>query len=124
MISVSRDNSIVTASGPQLERAVGNLIDNAAKWSPGSAPIDIFVAAGKVSVADQGPGIDASDRPHIFDRFYRATRDRSTPGSGLGLSIVAKVARDHGGETFVGDSVTGAIVGFRIPLQDGETHPD
>ncbi len=124
VISVSRDDSIVTASGPQLERAVGNLIDNAAKWSQGSAPIDIFVAAGKVSVADQGPGIDASDRPHIFDRFYRATRDRSTPGSGLGLSIVAKVARDHGGETFVGDSVTGAIVGFRIPLQDGETHPD
>jgi two-component system sensor histidine kinase MprB len=123
-ISVSRDESMVIASSSQLERAVSNLIDNAAKWSPASAPIEVFVTEGKVSVADQGPGIDAADRPYVFDRFYRATRDRSTPGSGLGLSIVAKIARDHGGETFVAESASGAIVGFTIPLQGTGTSAD
>ena len=114
-INVNGDESIVSGRTAQLERAVGNLIDNAAKWSPPAEPIDVFVAGGRISVADQGPGIDVVDRPLVFDRFYRATKDRGTPGSGLGLSIVAKVAEDHGGSAFVGDPATGAIVGFEIP---------
>lgn len=124
VINVTGDESVVTASGPQVERAVGNLIDNAAKWSPPSAPIEINVAEGKLSVADQGPGIDDDDRPYVFDRFYRATKDRATPGSGLGLAIVAKVAGDHGGEAFVDDTSIGAVVGFRIPLTGDETSAD
>jgi two-component system sensor histidine kinase MprB len=76
-----------------------------------------------VSVADQGPGIDPEDRPFVFDRFYRATRDRSTPGSGLGLSIVAKMAADHGGSAFVADGAGGAIVGFELPLADDRPTP-
>ncbi len=115
-INVHGDGSIVNGSRTQLERAVSNLIDNAAKWSPATTPIDISVASGRVSVADRGDGIDETDRPHVFDRFYRATKDRSTPGSGLGLSIVAKVAEDHGGRVFVGDAENGAIVGFEIPI--------
>jgi two-component system sensor histidine kinase MprB len=118
VIEASTDDSVVIGSGPLLERALGNLLDNAAKWSPDDAPIAVSVVAGRVSVADQGPGIDADDRPHVFDRFYRATKDRSTPGSGLGLSIVAKVAEDLGGSVFVADSDTGAVVGFEIPLAE------
>ncbi len=116
-INVNADDSVVFGSAAQLERALSNLIDNAAKWSPQHTPIDVSVASGKVSVADQGSGIDAADRPYVFDRFYRATKDRSTPGSGLGLSIVAKVAEEHGGEAFVAESATGAIVGFEIPVK-------
>lgn len=118
-INVTADDSVATGDEAMLERAVSNLIDNADKWSPDSAPIDIFVASGRVSVVDQGPGIDAADRPHVFDRFYRATRARSTPGSGLGLSIVAKAAEDHGGSAFVGEPQRGAIVGFEIPVTVG-----
>ncbi len=115
-INVASDHSIVMGEESQLERAISNLIDNADKWSPDASHIDVFVASGRVSVVDQGPGIDPADRPHIFERFYRAISDRSTPGSGLGLSIVAKAADDHGGAVFVGDSATGAIVGFEIPV--------
>jgi len=119
-ITIESDDSVVEGSTLHLDRAVGNLIDNAAKWSPPGAPISVKVSAGSVSVADQGPGIDAADRPHVFDRFYRATKDRATPGSGLGLSIVAKVAADHGGSAFVGDGSGGAVVGFEIPLAGDE----
>ena len=115
-INVADDHSQVIGQAGQLERAVSNLIDNAAKWSPPSSPIEVTVADGRVAVADLGPGIDADDRPFVFDRFYRATKDRSTPGSGLGLSIVAKVAADHGGTAFVEDVATGAVVGFQVPL--------
>lgn len=116
VINVSVDDSLVNGRFSQLERAVSNLVDNAAKWSPEGSPIDVAVAEGRVSVADCGPGIDESDRPFVFDRFYRATGARSNPGSGLGLSIVAKIAGDHGGSVFVDESGTGAVVGFELPL--------
>ena len=122
-ISVAADSSLVIGREVQLERAVSNLVDNAAKWSPPTTSISVSVSSGRVSVTDQGPGIDPSDRPHIFDRFYRATKDRSTPGSGLGLSIVAKAAEDHGGSAFVEDSSTGAIVGFEIPVAAQDSEP-
>jgi len=115
-INVAADDSVVEGRAPQLERAIGNLIDNADKWSPAGSPIDVTVVAGRLEVADRGPGVDEEDRAFIFDRFYRATRDRSTPGSGLGLSIVAKAAEDHGGSVFVGDPESGAVVGFEIPV--------
>ncbi|MCP4304062.1 MAG: HAMP domain-containing histidine kinase [bacterium] len=116
-INVSAESAaVVVGDEPQLERAISNLIDNADKWSPEGAAIDVVVAGGRVSVVDQGPGIDAVDRPYVFDRFYRATKDRSTPGSGLGLSIVAKAAESHGGIAFVEDSPSGAVVGFEVPV--------
>lgn len=115
-IDVSSDDSVVNGQPTQLERAVSNLVDNATKWSPPGSPVDVVIQEGKLTVLDRGPGIDPADRPYVFDRFYRATRARSAPGSGLGLSIVAKVAADHGGAPFVADSPTGAAVGFEIPL--------
>src|SRR5262249_28585620 len=65
----------------RLARAVGNLLDNASKWSPPGGTVDVDLAGGALTVRDHGPGIDQSDLPHVFDRFYRATAARSKPGA-------------------------------------------
>ena len=80
-----------------MERAVSNLLDNAVKYSPPGAPIEVTVRDGEVVVADHGPGIAEEDMPRIFDRFYRAAAARSKPGAGLGLAIVREAAEAHGG---------------------------
>jgi two-component system sensor histidine kinase MprB len=80
-----------------IARAVSNLLDNAAKWSPPGAKVDVSVRDGQVVVRDHGPGIDEDDLPYVFDRFYRAPAARKLPGSGLGLAIVKQVAEAHGG---------------------------
>jgi two-component system sensor histidine kinase MprB len=81
-----------------LERAIGNLVDNAVKWSPDGGPVAVTTTrAGTVSVSDRGPGIPAADLPYVFDRFYRSPAARSLPGSGLGLAIVRQIAETHGG---------------------------
>jgi two-component system sensor histidine kinase MprB len=81
-----------------IERAVANLLDNAAKWSPPGSSIEVAVQSGSVTVRDHGPGIDEKDLPYVFDRFYRAPSARGMPGSGLGLAIVRQVAKAHGGD--------------------------
>jgi two-component system sensor histidine kinase MprB len=90
--------SMVQGIPATIERAVANLLDNAAKWSPPNADVEVAVRAGEISVRDHGPGIDEEDLPHIFDRFYRSRSARGRPGSGLGLAIVRQVAVAHGGE--------------------------
>lgn len=81
-----------------IERAVANLLDNAAKWSPPNGDVEVAVRDGALTVRDHGPGIDEEDLPHVFDRFYRSPSARGRPGSGLGLAIVRQVAVAHGGE--------------------------
>jgi two-component system sensor histidine kinase MprB len=81
----------------RIERAVDNLLDNAAKWSPPGGVVEVEVRNAEVSVRDHGPGIAEADVPRVFDRFYRAPEARSRPGSGLGLAIVRDVAAAHGG---------------------------
>ncbi len=90
--------SLIRGVPATIERAVGNLLDNAAKWSPPGAEVEVAVHDASVSVRDHGPGIDEEDLPHVFDRFYRARSARGMPGSGLGLAIVRQVAEAHGGE--------------------------
>ena len=97
----------VSGDAPALSRAVTNLLDNAVKWSPAAGTVIVQLHEGVLSVADSGPGIDPEDRPHIFDRFYRADGARSQPGSGLGLAIVAQAVTQHGGTISVGESPTG-----------------
>ena len=80
-----------------IERAISNLLDNAAKWSPAGGDIEVTVRNAEVIVRDHGTGIDESDLPFVFDRFYRAPSARGLPGSGLGLAIVRQVAEAHGG---------------------------
>jgi two-component system sensor histidine kinase MprB len=81
-----------------IERAVANLLDNAAKWSAHGGEVEVEVRNGQVTVRDHGPGIEEEDLPYVFDRFYRARSARGLPGSGLGLAIVRQVAHAHGGE--------------------------
>lgn len=80
-----------------LERAVTNLLDNAAKWSPSDGLVTVDLHEGTLAVCDQGPGVSEEDLPMIFERFYRASEARSMSGSGLGLSIVAQAAERHAG---------------------------
>jgi two-component system sensor histidine kinase MprB len=94
-----------------------NLVENAGKFSPAGAPIELVVDRGAVLVRDRGPGIDPADLAHVFDRFYRSTSARSLPGSGLGLAIVRDVAESHGGRAFAANRPDGgAEVGFWVPL--------
>jgi len=96
-VDVTTDDSVVVGRAAALERAVGNLVDNAAKFSPADAPIEVRVAGGTVTVADRGPGIPTDELDSVFDRFHRTAEARGLPGSGLGLAIVAAVAADSGG---------------------------
>jgi two-component system sensor histidine kinase MprB len=106
--------TLVQADPVLLERAISNLLDNAVKWSPDGAPIEVSVRAGEVVVADHGPGIAEVDLPRVFDRFYRAAAARSKPGAGLGLAIVREAAEAHGGQATAESSPSGAR--FRLAL--------
>ena len=99
--------TLVRGDPDALERAIGNLVDNALKWSPPDGRIRISAACGTVEVSDDGPGIPADDLPYVFDRFYRSAKARALPGSGLGLAIVRRIADMHDGTVEA------------IPLQQG-----
>jgi two-component system sensor histidine kinase MprB len=96
--STDLEETVVVGVSSTIERAVTNLLDNAAKWSPADSTIEVTVRDGGVTVRDHGPGIAEEDLPYVFDRFYRARSARGMPGSGLGLAIVRQVAEAHGGD--------------------------
>ncbi len=113
---VSADPWYVEGDAAALERALTNLLDNAAKWSPPSGTVTVALDAGAITVDDQGPGIAEADLPHIFERFYRSDVSRAMPGSGLGLSIVAQVAERHAGTVEAEPSPSGGTrMTFRLP---------
>jgi two-component system sensor histidine kinase MprB len=112
---VEAEPCVVRGSRPRLHRAVRNLLDNAVKWGPPGAPIEVLVRNGEVVVRDHGPGIAANDLPHVFDRFYRAPSARGLPGSGLGLAIVRQVAEAHGG-TVRAEAAEGGGARLRLRL--------
>jgi len=109
------EESLVRGVPSTIERAVSNLLDNAAKWSPPGGEIDVVVHDGELAVRDRGPGIDDEDVPFIFDRFYRAPSARSMPGSGLGLAIVRQVVDSHGG-TITVEAPEGGGTRMRLTL--------
>ncbi len=104
-----------------LGRAVLNLMDNAAKWSPENGTVRITLRPVgddlvELTVADSGPGIPEEEREKVFERFYRAIQSRSMPGSGLGLAIVEQVIARHGGTISVEESDDGgALMRVRLP---------
>jgi two-component system sensor histidine kinase MprB len=106
---------VVRARRGRLARAVGNLLDNAVKWSPPGAAVEVRVHDGEVTVRDHGPGIAKTDLPHVFDRFYRAPSARGLPGSGLGLAIVKHVADAHRG-TVSAETAPGGGTLLRLAL--------
>lgn len=104
----------------RLGRAVGNLLDNARKWSPPGESVSVECRGGTVVVRDRGPGIADEDLPHIFDRFYRSPAARGLPGSGLGLAIVAQVAKAEGGSVLAeNDPSGGARLSLFLPTVAG-----
>ncbi|MEK6208449.1 MAG: HAMP domain-containing sensor histidine kinase [Chloroflexota bacterium] len=100
----------------RVARAITNLLDNAAKYSPQGATVDVTVANGEISVRDHGPGVAAEDAPRVFDRFWRSNDARQLPGSGLGLSIVKDVAESHGGSVTLERPIDGGAR-FRLRLK-------
>jgi two-component system, OmpR family, sensor histidine kinase MprB len=113
---VDADPCWVEGHPDRLTRAVGNLMDNARKWSPPGCPVSVCCKEGTVVVRDHGPGFDEADLPQVFDRFYRSPAARSLPGSGLGLAIVAQVAKAEGGTVVAeNDSEGGARMTLKLP---------
>jgi len=111
---------MVLGEAQLLERAVTNLLDNAAKWSPADGTVTVSLRRGSLTVTDEGPGIAPDDLPHIFDRFYRSTESRTMPGSGLGLSIVKRAAERHGGTAAVRSRVgEGSTFTLQLPTAGG-----
>jgi two-component system sensor histidine kinase MprB len=113
---IEDEPTLVRGSRTRLARAVGNLLDNAAKFSPPGSVVEVRVKGGEVAVRDHGPGIAAEDLPYVFDRFYRAPSVRGTPGSGLGLAIVRQVADSHHGSAVAeAPEGGGALLKLRLP---------
>lgn len=122
-----------TATGVQftgdrdlLFQALANLLDNAIKYTPQGGDIratltTIAPAAAKLVIADSGPGIPPAARAQVFQRFFRLETSRSTPGSGLGLSLVEAVARLHGIEVSVEDNAPGARFVLRFAAAAADT---
>jgi two-component system sensor histidine kinase MprB len=94
---LSLEPTLVRGQGERIVRAVSNLLENAHKWSPPGAAVEVGLQGGVLSVRDHGPGFEEADLPFVFDRFYRAERARKLPGSGLGLAIVRQAAEASGG---------------------------
>ena len=120
---VSLRPALVRSQPTLLERAVLNVLDNAAKWSPAGSTIDVSVTRDgpvwRLEVRDHGPGIIAEDLPHVFDRFYRSASARPLPGSGLGLAIVRQVVESSGGSvSALASPDGGTILRIDVPAVD------
>jgi signal transduction histidine kinase len=119
--------SLIPAAGVAVDgnrsliaQALANLVDNAIKYTPEGGKVTIRADADgdgvNLSVADTGPGIPAVDRPRVVERFVRLEASRSSPGTGLGLSLVAAVAHFHGAELVLEDNrPTGLKARLRFP---------
>jgi len=110
VIKVDAESAPMFGRPRELTRAIGNLVDNAAKFSNEPSVVEVTVRPGTVQVRDHGPGVLPVDQPHVFDRFYRSAEARSKPGSGLGLAIVDQIARNHGGSVRVENADNGGAV--------------
>jgi len=115
----------VHGMGELLAQALSNLIDNAIKYAApveggrGRIAVSLTQDGGDavLTVADSGPGIPAADRERVVERFVRLEASRTRPGSGLGLSLVAAVARLHGGSLALGDNAPGLVAMLRLPAK-------
>ena len=119
-VACSLERTLVSGEADRIARAVANLLDNAAKWSPAGATIDVSLADGTLAIRDHGPGFHEEDLPFVFDRFHRARDARSKPGSGLGLAIVRQAAEAHGGFVEASNAPGGGAllrISFGPPLE-------
>jgi two-component system sensor histidine kinase MprB len=119
-VEAELEPTVVAGVPARLERAIGNLIDNAVKYSPPNAPVLVSLRDGELTVRDHGPGISAADLPYVFDRFYRGAEARGRPGSGLGLAIVRQVVDQQGGQVAAERAGGGGTL-MRLRLAGAET---
>lgn len=92
----------LSAHKAKLQQLVGNLLDNAVKFTPSGGKVSVALARShdhiQFTVSDTGPGISPTDLPNVFKRFWRSDESRSLPGNGLGLALVKAIATSYGGE--------------------------
>jgi heavy metal sensor kinase len=113
----------VSGDRSRLQRAIANLLDNALKFTPRGGRVLLESRQEEVTVliavTDSGAGISHNDLPHVCERFYRADRSRSTPGTGLGLSLVQSIVKAHGGVLqVVSNETSGTRVTIRLKLAE------
>lgn len=123
--SVPAGLPLVQADPSHVERVLSNLIENAAKYSPETAPIEVIVAEDDgfvtFAVRDRGTGLTAEEQSHLFERFYRSPRVKHrTPGTGLGLAICKEIVQAHGGRIWA-ESEEGKGSTFRFTLPVGRS---
>ncbi|WP_037345898.1 sensor histidine kinase [Sciscionella sediminilitoris] len=120
---VSSEPVTVHGKRAALERALLNLLDNAAKFSPDGERVEVWLRPGEntaaIGVADRGPGVSEEELDRVFERFHRSADARALPGSGLGLSIVAQIVAAHDGSTWLTHREGGGTVAhIELPLAD------
>jgi len=121
------EKTVITGRRELIAQAIANILDNAIKYGVSSAKVNGQVPENTISVdlmsgqegaeivvADRGPGIPPDDRDRVFKRFVRLETSRSLPGSGLGLSLAAAVARLHGGRLQLSDNAPGLKVALSL----------
>jgi two-component system sensor histidine kinase MprB len=109
-LALDLEPTVVSGEPERISRAISNLVDNACKWSPRGATVEVGLHDGVLRVRDHGPGFEQADLPHVFERFYRADKARAKPGSGLGLAIVRQAAEAHGGWVEAANAPDGGAV--------------
>lgn len=118
-LSLLDESLTVRADEPQLRQAVGNLIDNAIKFTPAGGHITVSLrregSRTVTTVEDTGVGIPEADLDHLFDRFHRGRNASMYPGSGLGLAIVKAIVAAHGGEVTAENTASGARFAISLP---------
>jgi signal transduction histidine kinase len=110
---------VVHGNRELLAQAITNLLDNARVHTPTGTSVTLSLDAGsdwvRLTVADDGPGVARADRAAILQRFYRTEASRTTPGNGLGLSLVGAVAAAHGGSVMIDDNRPGLVITIILP---------
>jgi len=129
-LAEARDQTLVVDAAPAVQlvgdrdllfQAIANLLDNAIKYTPKGGKVQVTLAVkapddAELTVADTGPGIPPAAYQQVFRRFFRLEVSRSTPGSGLGLSLVEAVAHLHGISIRVSDNSPGTLITLSIPM--------
>ncbi|HUM70659.1 MAG TPA: HAMP domain-containing sensor histidine kinase [Chloroflexota bacterium] len=120
VLTAEGDMGTVEGNPTQLRRAVSNLVDNAIKFSPENDVVEIIVSGDNhhvlIRVCDRGEGIAESDKPYIFETFYRGKDVEEYEGSGLGLALVYSIAEAHGGKIWVESENDGSTFILELPV--------
>jgi signal transduction histidine kinase len=128
LVDFPKNCPVIVADENRLAQVLSNLISNAIKYSPEGGEIrisgQVLPEQVIVCVSDQGPGIDARDLPHIFDRFYRSSNAvKQTKGAGLGLYLARAIVEAHGGRIWADAPTTPRMTSSTHSSQDGGTRP-